>query len=118
MEWAAMALHRLNQITVGVPDADATGRYNTEVCFTPLGDETESSEASFRTSDDRKQLRPVQSGHRPLIEFRTGANDPDDIDRIAAAPTRLDTASTCLYNWSPAPESLADLMTAGHGGHR
>jgi catechol-2,3-dioxygenase len=91
-----MALHRLNQITIGVPDVDATAHYYTEFGLNPT--ETGSTAAYFATADGGEQLRLVKSEHRRLVELRIGADDRDDVDRIAAALARLEFASTPVDN--------------------
>ncbi|WP_327145553.1 VOC family protein [Nocardia sp. NBC_01327] len=87
-----MALHRLNQITIGVPDVDTTGKYYTEFGLTPA--ESDIGTATFATADGGDQLRLAHSATRRLLELRIGADDPDDLDRIAAALTRLEIAAT------------------------
>jgi catechol 2,3-dioxygenase-like lactoylglutathione lyase family enzyme len=92
-----MALHRLNQITIGVPDVDATAQYYTEFGLT-RAPENSSATACFATADGGEQLRLVQSEQRRLLELRIGADDRDDVDRVAAALARLEFASTPADN--------------------
>ena len=91
-----MALHRLNQITIGVPNVDATGKYYTQFGLTASGPVTGSETLRFTTTDGGEQLRLAHCDQRRLIELRIGADDPDDIDRIATALARLDIVSARL----------------------
>ena len=87
-----MALHRLASITIGVPNVEETARYYAEFGLTRDG-------ARFSTSDGGEQLRIVEAPSRRLIELLIGADDPDDLDRIAdglaklGVPTQRDPAS-------------------------
>ncbi|WP_067823424.1 VOC family protein [Nocardia inohanensis] len=93
-----MALHRLNQITIGVPDVTATSRYYTEFGLAPSEHETGTGTALLATVDGGDQLRLVHSERRRLHELRIGADDPDDLDRIASALARLEVAATRTDN--------------------
>jgi catechol 2,3-dioxygenase-like lactoylglutathione lyase family enzyme len=79
-----MALHRLTQIVMGVPNVEQTAAYYTEFGLRPGADTT------FATGDGGEQLRIVPSAHRRLVQLGVGADDPDDLDRIAAALAALD----------------------------
>jgi catechol 2,3-dioxygenase-like lactoylglutathione lyase family enzyme len=91
---SGMALHRLNQITIGVPDVETTAQYYAEFGLTESEPETGTEGASLATRDGGDQLRVVHSERRRLVELRIGADDPDDIERIAASLARLDIAAT------------------------
>jgi catechol 2,3-dioxygenase-like lactoylglutathione lyase family enzyme len=78
-----MALHRLTTITIGVPDVASNAAYYEEFGLRPTG------EARFATADGGEQLRLVASPRRRLVELGIGADDPDDLARIAAALARL-----------------------------
>jgi catechol 2,3-dioxygenase-like lactoylglutathione lyase family enzyme len=84
----------LNQVTIGVPDVGVTGKYYTEFGLTLSGPQTDSATACFATADGGEQLRLVHSDHRRLVELRIGADEPDDVDRIAASLARLQIAAT------------------------
>jgi catechol 2,3-dioxygenase-like lactoylglutathione lyase family enzyme len=73
-----MALHRMNSVTIGVPDVDTTAAFYREFGL------TETKPAVFSTPDGGDQLRLVYAPVRRLIEVSIGAEDPDDIDRIAS----------------------------------
>jgi catechol 2,3-dioxygenase-like lactoylglutathione lyase family enzyme len=78
-----MALHRLTRVTIGVPDPVAVGSYYTDFGLTPRGD------GSFATEDGGEQLRLVKRPARMLVELAVGADDVDDLGRIAASLGRL-----------------------------
>lgn len=81
-----MALHRLTTLTIGVPDVAATAPYYEELGLTPLGG------GRFATVDGGEQLRLVATPTRRAVELGIGADDADDLARIAAALRRLDIA--------------------------
>jgi catechol 2,3-dioxygenase-like lactoylglutathione lyase family enzyme len=74
-----MAVHRLTTITVGVPDVDATAAFYREFGLDDLGD------GRFATTDGGEQLRLVPAARRGLQELGIGADDPDDLDRLASS---------------------------------
>ncbi|MDV3129927.1 VOC family protein [Mycobacterium sp. 21AC1] len=89
-----MALHRLNQITVGVPDVITTGAYYRDFGLTEAPSDAAGQRAlAFATVDGGEQLRIVPSDHRKLLELRIGADGPDDIDRIARSLAHLEIPS-------------------------
>ncbi|MFI5958938.1 VOC family protein [Cryptosporangium sp. NPDC051539] len=78
-----MPLHRLTTITLGVPNVAETAAYYAEF---GLRRDAE----LFSTADGGEQLRITHSGRRRLLELGVGADDPDDLDRVAAGLERLD----------------------------
>ncbi|MFW0793388.1 VOC family protein [Gordonia sp. CPCC 205515] len=72
-----MPLHRLASITMGVPNVAETSAYYTDFGLTPETD------GWFSTADGGRQLRIIDSPTRRLVALTVGADDPDDIDRIA-----------------------------------
>ena len=78
-----MPLHQLTSVTIGVPDVGPTADYYAEFGLTDLGDRT------FATIDGGPQLRIAQAPTRRLIDLTVGADDADDLDRIASALARL-----------------------------
>lgn len=72
-----MALHRLTSITMGVPNVEETAAYYTDFGLTPVGD------GWFATRDGGRQLRIVRTPTRRLVELHVGADDADDIVRVA-----------------------------------
>ena len=79
-----MALHRLTHIVMGVPNVEQTAGYYTEFGLVPGADST------FATADGGEQLRIVPSARRRLVQLGVGADDTDDLDRIAASLAALD----------------------------
>lgn len=82
-----MSLHRLTTITLGVPDPAPVAAYYEEFGLTPLGD------GRFASADGGEQLRLVATPTRRLVELGIGADDADDLGRIAAALRGLDVQS-------------------------
>jgi catechol 2,3-dioxygenase-like lactoylglutathione lyase family enzyme len=81
-----MALHKLASITIGVPNVEETSRYYAEFGLTRDGN-------CFSTTDGGEQLRILESPSRRLIELCIGADDADDLDRVADRLARLGVAS-------------------------
>jgi catechol 2,3-dioxygenase-like lactoylglutathione lyase family enzyme len=77
-----VTLHRLASITIGVPNVEATARYYAEFGLNRDG-------GRFSTVDGGQQLRIVEAPGRRLIELVVGADDPDDLDRVADRLARL-----------------------------
>ena len=73
-----MSLHQLTSVTIGVPDVAPVAAYYAEFGLSDLGD------GSFATIDGGRQLRITRAPTRRLIDLTVGADDPDDLDRIAA----------------------------------
>jgi catechol 2,3-dioxygenase-like lactoylglutathione lyase family enzyme len=72
-----MGLHRLAAVTIAVPNVDETKDYYTDFGLAP------DSDGWFRTVDGGRQLRIVHAPTRRLIEMELGADDEDDIGRVA-----------------------------------
>src|SRR3954467_8807004 len=87
-EAITMALHPPPPVTHGVPNVAETAAYYTEFGLTPLND------GWFRTRDGGRQMRIVHSPMRRLMELHVGADDTDDITRIADGLRRLGIEST------------------------
>ncbi|GAA3207596.1 VOC family protein [Dactylosporangium siamense] len=81
-----MSLHRLTQIVMGVPNVEETAAYYADFGLAQAGGNT------FATVDGGEQLRIVRSDHRRLLQLGVGADNPDDLDRVAASMTALDVA--------------------------
>ncbi len=80
-----MALHRLSQVEVGMPEARlaaAAGFYR------DLGLE-EVAAGRFVTEEGGEQLRLVAAPSRRLMRLRVGVDDADDLERAATALARL-----------------------------
>ena len=80
---ATMALHRLTQIMMGVPNVEQTAAYYAEFGLTPGAD------GAFATVDGGEQLRIVPAATRRLVQLGVGADDPDDLGRVAASLAAL-----------------------------
>ena len=89
-----MALHRLTQIVMGVPNVEQTAAYYAEFGL------THGENGTFTTVDGGEQLRIVPAASRRLVRLAVGADDPDD--RPPPPPSFL------------APDDLAALMTGAH----
>lgn len=89
-----MSLHRLTQIVMGVPNVEQTAAYYADFGLTPSDDTTaqQPPEAlhTLSTVDGGQQLRIVHSARRRLVELGVGAENPDDLDRVATSLARLD----------------------------
>lgn len=94
-----MALHRLTQIVMGVPNVEQTARYYGEFGLAPRVQEGISASGvpstasapghTFSTVDGGEQLRIVHSDQRRLVQLGVGADDPDDLARVAASLARM-----------------------------
>ncbi|MDT7589448.1 MAG: hypothetical protein QOE32_6998 [Pseudonocardiales bacterium] len=82
-----MALHRLSQVVIGVPNVEETARYYSDFGLTGVREST--GEWGFRTLDGGEQLRLVPSPRRRLVELTVGADDRDDLDRVEHQLTAL-----------------------------
>ena len=82
-----MALHRMNSVTIGVPDVDGTAAFYREFGL------TETKAGVFATPDGGEQLRLVHTPIRRLVEVSIGAEDPDDIERVASQLGALGVAA-------------------------
>lgn len=72
-----MPLHRLTTITLGVPDVGAAVEF-----YEDFGLET-TGPGRLSSLDGGDQLRLVESDRRRLVDLGVGADDPDDLHRIA-----------------------------------
>jgi catechol 2,3-dioxygenase-like lactoylglutathione lyase family enzyme len=72
-----MSMHRLTEITIGVPDVDTVAGFYREFGL------VETAGGALTTRDGGEQLRLVHAPQRRLVELGIGVEDPDDLDRIA-----------------------------------
>jgi catechol 2,3-dioxygenase-like lactoylglutathione lyase family enzyme len=79
-----MALHRMQSITIGVPNVDETRAFYRDFNL------TETAPGVFATADGGEQLRIVPAPVRRVVEFTVGAEDPDDIARVASQLAGID----------------------------
>src|ERR1700761_8573162 len=76
---------------MGVPNVEETAGYYTEFGLTEgPADEGSGEGRNFSTGDGGEQLRLVPTPRRRLVELRVGADDPDDMERVASSLARLD----------------------------
>lgn len=73
-----MSLHRMNSVTVGVPNVASTLGYYGEFGLDP------STDGWLTTTDGGRQLRIVEAPSRRLVQLDVGVDDPDDLARIAS----------------------------------
>ena len=98
-----MALHRLASITMGVPNVEETCRYYAEFGLTRDG-------VCFSTADGGEQLRIAQSPVRRLIDMCIGADDPDDVERVADRLARIGVTCRCEPDSVSAVESHSGTL--------
>jgi len=127
-----MALHRLTRITIGVPNVEETAGYYGEFGLTESGAESPAAgaggpgaggpgaaagERNFSTGDGGEQLRLVATPRRRLVELRVGADDPDDIERVAGSLARLGVTAEQTGNgvrtYDPGTEVTVVVEIAG-----
>jgi catechol 2,3-dioxygenase-like lactoylglutathione lyase family enzyme len=85
-----MSLHGLTSITLGVPDVEGVASYYEEFGLRLTGSSPEGNGRVFATADSGDQLTIVPAPQRRLLEIAIGADDPDDLERIAANLNALD----------------------------
>ncbi|WP_432182819.1 VOC family protein [Streptomyces sp. NBC_00063] len=73
-----MSMHRLNSVTIGVPEVDSARAYYQDFGLTPEAD------GWFATQDGGRQLKITHAPTRRLVALSIGADDSDDLHRIAA----------------------------------
>jgi len=83
-----MPLHRLTTLTVGVPDVPATAAF-----YRAFG-LAEAAPGVLGTRDGGEQLRLVPAQRRGLVSIGVGADDPDDVARVAASLAALGVPAT------------------------
>jgi catechol 2,3-dioxygenase-like lactoylglutathione lyase family enzyme len=69
-------LHRLTDVTIGVPHVEETLAYYTEFGLTPTAHD------ALATTDGGEQLRVEHAPRRRLLRIGIGVDDRDDLDRI------------------------------------
>jgi catechol 2,3-dioxygenase-like lactoylglutathione lyase family enzyme len=78
-----MAIHRLSQVTIGVPDPVATGAFYTDFGL------AETRPGWFATTDGGEQLHLVETPRRRLVEITLGCGDLTDIEQLEPQLGRL-----------------------------
>jgi catechol-2,3-dioxygenase len=79
-----MALHRMNSVTIGVPNVDETRAFYRDFNL------TETAPGVFASADGGEQLRVVPAATRRVVEVSIGAQDADDVARVSSQLGRLD----------------------------
>lgn len=78
-----MPLHRLNSVTIGVPNVSETAGYYREFGL------DEVRPGRFATADGGEQLSVEHSRSRRLVALSVGVDDGDDLDLVSAQLTGL-----------------------------
>ena len=79
-----MALHRLTRIEIGVPEVEPVAAFYRDLGL------VDTATGGFATRDGGEQLRISTAPHRRLVDLGIGADDPDDLERIATSLATLD----------------------------
>jgi catechol 2,3-dioxygenase-like lactoylglutathione lyase family enzyme len=74
----------MNSVTIGVPDVEKTAEFYRDFNLTETGP------GVFATADGGDQLNLVHSPVRRLVQLNVGAENPDDVDRVASQLAALD----------------------------
>jgi catechol 2,3-dioxygenase-like lactoylglutathione lyase family enzyme len=98
-----MSLHGLSSVTIGVPNLALTSRYYSDFGLAALGN------GHFATRDGGDQLHLVDSPQRRLVEVSIGADDRDDLDRIAHQLEGMGIAAKRKGNSLLAEEPVAGI---------
>lgn len=77
-----MSVHRVDSVTVGVPDIEATAAFYTDFGLERRG-------FAFATADGGEQLRLVRRPRRQLVAAEFACDDADDLARIAQQLARF-----------------------------
>ena len=83
-----MAIHRLDSVTLGVPDLDGAGRFYEDFGLIRTGTH------SFATLDGGDQLYLLPSPYRRLVNATFAVDSVDDLHRAARSLTELGIAAT------------------------
>lgn len=83
-----MPMHRLNHVTIGVPNLAESSAYYRDFGLAPSGP------GAFSTADGGEQLYLEHSPRRRLIAVGIGIDDPDDLSRIQSQLSAHDFDST------------------------
>jgi hypothetical protein len=111
-----MPLHRLTQVIIGVPNVGETAAYYAEFGLSAralpgeprtvdeqeddLGDsQPQPREDTLSTADGGEQLRIVYRPRRRVVQLGVGAENTDDLDRIAANLTKLEQDFHRGHDW-------------------
>jgi catechol 2,3-dioxygenase-like lactoylglutathione lyase family enzyme len=92
-----MTLHRMNSITIGVPNVAETLSYYEDFGLSAAGPSAAGAGSGFppgtdgvlSTTDGGQQLRITHAPQRRLLEVSIGVDDRDDLDRVIASVRKL-----------------------------
>jgi len=86
-----MSLHRVDSLTLGVPDVEATARFYEDFGLhrSPAQSAAPGQPVVLATEDGGDQLTLVHSPFRRLVQATFAADDSDDIARVVTNLTRL-----------------------------
>lgn len=101
-----MALHRLSSFTYEVPNPTDVISYYTEFGLTDNGD------GSMSTVDGGKQLYVTKGSHRRIAAIELGADDPDDLGRIASSLAAMDVAAAVEGDTLTAADPITGLRVS------
>ena len=88
-----MSLHRLNQLTIGVPNLDEVTQFYTDFGLTLAEPVSPDAPRRFSTVDGGEQLILVHRPVRQLVEIVIAADDYDDLGRIHSTLSRREHGS-------------------------
>jgi catechol 2,3-dioxygenase-like lactoylglutathione lyase family enzyme len=98
-----MSLHRLAQITMGVPNVAETIAYYAAFGLSHEG------EGLFSTVEGGRQLRIVYSRRRRLLAMTVGVDDPDDVTRATHSLTHRGYATHACESGISSVEPVAGI---------
>lgn len=101
-----MALHRLAAVTIAVPNVAETSAYYRDFGLSP------DSDGWFTTVDGGRQLRIVHAPTRRLVQMELGADDDDDLNRIASSLNRIGVVADRALQRLSAVESITGVRVA------
>ncbi|HEY8172970.1 MAG TPA: VOC family protein [Dehalococcoidia bacterium] len=78
-----MPLHRMNSVTIGVPNVEQTAEFYRDFNL------TETAPGVFASADGGDQMQLVHTPVRRVVEMSVGAEDNDDVERVARAIEKL-----------------------------
>ena len=99
-----MALHRLDSLTLGVPDMAATTRFYTDFGLTPT------SPGTFATVEGGEQLRLVESPYRRLVNATFATDDEDDLLRAERSLAAIGVVAAVLGDRLSAVEPATQVQ--------
>jgi catechol 2,3-dioxygenase-like lactoylglutathione lyase family enzyme len=114
-----MPLHRLTQVTMGVPDVTGTAAYYRDFGLTQSGaeDSRPAPGVVMSTTDGGDQLRIVESERRRLLRLGIGVDDPDDLERVASSlrafGAEVQVTESGVHAWEPGTRVWVDVTVAG-----